>query len=329
MPDLVHVSAEGLRCDAGGFSVDPIQPVPLAVLTHAHADHARPGSGRYVAPLGSVPILRHRLPDADVTGLPYGERVRIGDTTISFHPAGHVLGSAQLRIEAGGEVWVVSGDYKRDPDPTCPPLEPVRCDVFVTEATYALPIYRWPDSTEIAAEILAWWDACAERGIPAVLFCYALGKAQRILAELAGLTDRTVRTHGAIEAITAIYRETGVRMLPTEPVGEAKRSHAGQLVLAPPGAGGSPWMKRFSGAETGFASGWMRVRGARRRKSVDRGFVMSDHADWPGLLRTIAESGASRVLVTHGTSEPLVRFLREQGVDASGLATPFTPQEEP
>lgn len=321
---LVRPTPAGLFCEAGGFYLDPWQPVDRAVLTHAHADHARPGSGAYLATPASLPVLRRRLgEDARLDALDYGVVRRVGDVEVSMHPAGHVLGSAQVRIAHKGEVWVISGDYKRAPDPTCPPYEPVRCDTFVTEATFGLPIYRWQPPEEVAAEVLTWWDATRAAGRPAVLFAYALGKSQRLLAELARLTDRPVYVHGAVDTIVGIYRDAGVPMLPTVRVSDAPAGHkfAGDLVIAPPGAGGSPWMKRFPGAETAMASGWMRIRGAKRRQSVDRGFVLSDHADWPALLQSIDESGAERIYVTHGTTEPLVRWLVERGRDARVLPT--------
>jgi putative mRNA 3-end processing factor len=326
MIDLVVSTPVGLFCPAGGFHIDPWGPADRAVLTHVHSDHARPGSAAYLATEPSVPFLRRRLGDgAVVQGAFYGDRIRLGDAIVSFHPAGHVLGSAQVRIEAEGQVWVISGDYKRAPDPTCLPFEPVRADVFVTEATFALPIYRWPEPSAVAADVMAWWDRNREAGVASLLFCYAMGKAQRLLAELARFTDRTVLVHGAVAEMTELYRQQGVSMLPTARVAEmpARRSYAGELVLAPLSAGGTTWVRRFGERETAFASGWMRVRGTRRRKGYDRGFVLSDHADWPALLRTIEESGAARVLATHGYSEELARFLREQGRDAGVLATHF------
>lgn len=321
----------GLWCAAGGFHVDPWKPVPRAVITHAHGDHARWGSAAYLAAEASLPLLRRRLgEEAVLEGVPYGERVRLGETTVSFHPAGHVLGSAQVRVEREGEVWVVSGDYKRQPDPTCAPFEPVACDTFVTEATFGLPIYRWPDTPEVAREVLAWWQESAAAGRAAALFCYALGKAQRLLAELARLTDRPVFVHGAVEPLNACYRDAGIPMLPTRLVGEVERgrSFAGEMVLAPPSAAGSPWMRRFGDVSTGFASGWMRVRAARRGRGYDRGFVLSDHVDWPDLLRSIAETGARRILATHGATGPLVRYLCEQGYDAAALATAYQGEAE-
>ncbi|HYH45317.1 MAG TPA: ligase-associated DNA damage response exonuclease [Thermoanaerobaculia bacterium] len=333
-PALLCPDDRGLWCAAGGFHVDPWNPVPRAVITHAHGDHARWGSAAYLAAEPSLPLLRRRLGEAAVLeGVPYGKRVRLGETTVSFHPAGHVLGSAQVRVEREGEVWVVSGDYKRQPDSTCAQFEPVACDTFVTEATFGLPIYRWPDTPEVAREVLAWWQESAAAGRAAVLFCYALGKAQRLLAELALLTDRPVFVHGAVEPLNACYRDAGIPMLPTRLVGtsgdvERGRSFAGEMVLAPPSAAGSPWMRRFGDASTGFASGWMRVRAARRGRGYERGFVLSDHADWPDLLRSIAETGARRILATHGATGPLVRYLCEQGYDAAALATAYQGEAE-
>ncbi|MCE9671963.1 ligase-associated DNA damage response exonuclease [Myxococcus stipitatus] len=328
---LVSVTPQGLFCEAGDFHIDPWRPVPRAVITHAHGDHARGGSQRYLGARAGEALLRRRVgADARIDSLEYGERRTLGDVTVSLHPAGHVLGSAQVRLEHRGEVWVVSGDYKRAPDPTCAPFEPVRCHTFITEATFGLPIYRWEDPRIVAEDVLRWWDANRARGRAAVLFCYALGKAQRVLAELARLTDRTVLVHGAVHGLVELYRDAGVGMLPTQRVAETRKgaSFAGALVVAPPSAGGSTWMRRFGEVETGFASGWMRVRGNRRRRGFDRGFALSDHADWAELLRTVEETGAERVLTTHGQAEPLARYLRERGLDASPLATPFEGEAE-
>jgi putative mRNA 3-end processing factor len=327
---LLRIDDCGLFCEAGGFHIDPWKPVERAVISHGHGDHARWGSRAYLGAAPSLPILQRRLGgEARIEGVPFGERVRIGDVTVSFHPAGHILGSAQVRVERGGEVWVFSGDYKRRPDPTCEDFELVACHTFITEATFALPIYRWDDAAEVAREILSWWEANREAGRSSVLFCYALGKAQRLLGELARWTDRPAFVHGSIEPLNECYRRAGARMLPTTPVSETARgtSFAGELILAPPSAGGSTWMRRFGAASTGFASGWMRVRGTRRRRGFDRGFSISDHADWPDLLRTIEETGAERVLTTHGYAEPLARFLRERGLAAGTLATPFEGEE--
>jgi putative mRNA 3-end processing factor len=322
---LITVTAGGLYCPAGDFFIDPWRPAPRAVITHAHGDHLRPGSDAYFTSRAGAALAWRRLPaDAELTALDYGEPVDFRGVRVSLHPAGHVLGSAQVRLEHRGEVWVVSGDYKRDPDPTCAPFEVVPCDVFISEATFALPVYRWTPTATVAADIHAWWQGNRERGLASVLFAYALGKAQRVLAELTALTSEPVYVHGAVENLVEAYREAGVAMLPTRmPAATRRTDYAGALVVAPPGAAGSPWMRRFGEAATGFCSGWMRVRGDRRRRGYDRGFVLSDHADWPSLLRTFRETGARRILLTHGHTETMTRYLREQGLDAAALATDY------
>ena len=316
---------DGLYCPAGDFHIDPSRPVARAVITHGHGDHARMGMGCYHVVDAGLPILRWRLGEQDYRVHAHAERFGIGDATVSFHPAGHVLGSTQVRIEAGGQTWVLSGDYKRDPDPTCLPFEVVPCDVFVTEATFGLPVYRWPAAREVARDILAWREECEANGEAALLYCYALGKAQRILAELGALGDRPAWVHGAIDAGVQVYRAAGVAMLDTRRVADEPRGadFAGELVIAPPSAAGSPWVRRFRRAQQGFASGWMRLRGNRRRRNLDRGFVVSDHADWPSLLRTVRETGARRVIATHGDTDALVRVLRESGVDAGVFSTGY------
>ena len=314
----------GLYCAAGGFHIDPWGAVPRALITHAHGDHARAGSAAYLCTASGAALLQRRFGDAAlVESLPYGQPLRLGDTSVSFHPAGHVLGSAQIRIEGPDGVWVVSGDYKRAPDPTCAPFEPVACDVFVTESTFALPVYRWDPAAAVVADLLAWWDENRERELTSIVFCYSIGKAQRLLAELAAVTDRTVLVHGMLLPIIDVYRAAGVRMLPVQPLIERPRgtSLAGELVLAPPSARGTPWMRRLGALSDALASGLMRVRGVRRQRAYDRGFVLSDHADWPALLETIAATGASRVLATHGHAEPLARYLREQGLDTGVMRT--------
>ncbi len=322
--DIVNTTPRGLYCPAGDFYVDPREPVTKAVVTHAHSDHAREGMGHYFAAAPSLGILNRRVGEGAITAVPFGKKIQLGDAKVSFHPAGHILGSAQIRIEAEGQVWVVSGDYKRSADPSCEPFEVVECDTFITEATFGLPIYRWQSGPKTAREILEWWDGNVVRKKPSVLFCYSLGKAQRMLAELSDLTYRRVFTHGAVENLTEVYREAGIRMLPTERVTEDKKQNFdGELILAPPSAYGSAWMRRFPGSETGFASGWMTIRGNRRRRGYDRGFALSDHADWPELLQTISQSKAKRVLVTHGYIETVVRYLREQGLDAESLETTY------
>jgi putative mRNA 3-end processing factor len=313
----------GLACARGGFHIDPWRPVKRAVITHAHGDHARVGSHVYDCTVDALPIMRQRLGEAaEIVAHAYGEAFTLGDCKVSFHPAGHILGSAQIRVECDGRVWVASGDYKRASDPTCAPFEVVPCDVFITEATFALPIYRWESGESTAREILAWWDQNARENRPSLLFCYALGKAQRLLGELMRLDrSRHAYLHGAMLSLTKLYRDAGIEMLPTIAVNETSKTQkfGGELILAPPSAHRSLWMRRFKGADTGFASGWMRVRGARRRNGYDRGFVLSDHADWPDLLRTVKDTGARTILPTHGNSEVLSRYLNENGLHAQPL----------
>lgn len=326
MPDLIVPRPEGLYCPAGDFYIDPWRPVPCAVITHGHADHARSGSALYHALAESEPLLRLRLgQESPLETHAAGVAFALGEAKVSLHPAGHILGSAQVRIEVDGEVWVVSGDYKREPDPSCAAFEVVPCDTFISEATFALPCYQWPGPERVVRELLDYWDDCVRARIPLLLHCYALGKAQRLLAELALRVDRPVYLHGAMVGLVEAYRSAGVRMLPTAPVSDSARGRdfAGELILAPPSAQGSPWMKRFQQAASVFASGWMRVRGHRRRRGYDRGLVLSDHADWPALLQSIRQSGARRVLATHGASEALVAYLCEQGLDAAALRTDF------
>lgn len=323
--DLVVLRREGLYCPRGDFYIDPWQPVARAVITHGHGDHARGGMGEYHSTRAGLPILHWRLGDQHIHAYDYGEPFRLGDARVSLHSAGHVLGSAQVRIEVNGEVWVASGDYKRQPDPTCAPFEVVPCDTFITESTFGLPVYRWPDTPDVAREILQWREQCAERGEAAVLLCYALGKAQRVLAELGALDDRPAYLHGAVATGVDVYRRAGIAMLPTLPVSESAKGaeFAGELVLAPPSAAGSSWMRRFRRAQTGFASGWMRIRGNRRRRNHDRGFVVSDHADWPDLIRTIRDTGARRIIATHGNTDALLRALNEAGIHGESFQTRY------
>ncbi|MGF1515427.1 MAG: ligase-associated DNA damage response exonuclease [Elainellaceae cyanobacterium] len=322
---IISIRPEGLYCSAGDFYIDPWRAVDRALITHAHADHARTGAQRYWATQQSEGILRKRLgQDIDFQGVTYGDRFQLGRAVVSFHPAGHVLGSAQVRVEVEGEVWVISGDYKRDADPTCTLFEPVVCDTFITEATFGLPIYRWQSGAATAQQIHDWWQAAPER--PSLLFCYSFGKAQRVLAELTQLTRRPIYVHGAIAVLNEIYRQQGIDLGETVPTTEVPKTHSyqGDLILAPPSGHRSSWMKRFKQPQTAFASGWMAVRGARRRRGYERGFVLSDHADWPGLVQTVKETQAEKIYVTHGQSDTLARYLREAlGLDAEPLETLF------
>ena len=320
--ELLTLTDRGLYCPAGGFHVDPWRPVERAVLTHGHADHARPGSRHHLAAERGLGVLRRRIgSDADITPLAYGQTLRHGDALVSLHPAGHLLGSAQIRIEHAGRVAVVAGDYKRHPDPTCATFEPVRCDHFVTESTFALPIYRWPDPSNEAKRLNDWWRANRERGETSVVYVYALGKAQRVLAAL-DPNIGPILCHGAVEGMNEAYREAGVALPATKhaSVEAAKRHKGSAIVIAPPSCNGSTWVRKFKPFRSALVSGWMTTRGRRRFRAVDTGFVLSDHADWPGLLDTIDATGAERVWAAHGYTDALARYLREtRSLDAHAL----------
>jgi putative mRNA 3-end processing factor len=328
--DLLKLTPTGLSGPHSSFHIDAWGKADINLITHAHSDHARIGSREYWCTKATEPILRARLGfDISVRIFEYGQKAKVGDCWISFHPAGHILGSAQVRIEHESDVWVVTGDYKRDLDPTCTAFEVVPCDTLITEATFALPIYDWQPMNITARQIFDWWNWCKEEKLTAILFCYALGKSQRVLAELMQFTDEEVLLHGAVTSLTQIYRDQGIAMLPTVSATNYDSSTIGKLVLAPPSAHRSPWMKRFPHVSTAFASGWMAVRGIRRRRGYERGFVLSDHADWKGLIQTIDQSGAKRVLPTHGSSEVLARYLVEtRGLDSHPLKTNFGEEED-
>jgi len=320
---------DGIYCPAGDFHIDPWRPVKRALITHGHADHARNGMGAYLATDIAAPVMRHRLGDINIDTIRYGQQRQIGGAKVSFHPAGHVPGSAQIRVEVGGEIWVASGDYKVVDDGLSTPFEPVKCHHFITESTFGLPVFRWQPQAVIAAQINDWWAACAAAGKTAFLGCYALGKAQRLMSML-NPDVGPILTHTAIENTNAIMRAQGIT-LPDTVRADADltpKDHPGALVLAPPSALGSAWARKFGTQETAFASGWMALRGIRRRRAGERGFVISDHADWPGLLSAIAETRAENIYVTHGYTEIFARHLSEQGWNAQVLQTEFGNDEE-
>ena len=327
--DLIVATDRGLYCPAGDFHIDPWRPVPRAVITHAHSDHARFGSDVYVCHRDTAPILLKRLGDVAIETAAYGEILTRNGVELSLHPAGHVLGSAQIRVSAKGETWVASGDYKLESDGVSPAFEPIRCHVFITESTFGLPIYRWRAQAEIFAAIDLWRRENIAAGRASLLFAYALGKAQRVLAHVDPALGPIV-CHGAVEAINALYREAGVALPPTRLATEIadKREYSRALILAPPSAAASPWLRRFGDYSDALASGWMQVRGNRRRRSLDRGFALSDHADWPGLVGAIEATGAERILATHGSAGALTRYLREKGLDARTLETAYGDDED-
>ncbi|QEW21511.1 putative exonuclease, DNA ligase-associated [Marinibacterium anthonyi] len=314
----------GIYCPAADVFIDPWRPVPRALITHGHADHARPGMGAYLSTAVAAPVLRHRLGDIPLDTVAYGETRRIGGASLSFHPAGHVPGSAQIRVEVDGEVWVVSGDYKTTPDGLSEPFETLRCHAFITECTFGLPVFHWRDQPALAAEIAQWWADSIASGRTPILGAYSLGKAQRLLS-LLDPDQGPILTHGAVEHTTEVLRQQGYALPHTTLVtpDTVPGDHPGALVLCPPSAIGSTWSRRFGPLSTGFASGWMQLRGVRRRRAADRGFVISDHADWDGLNSAIAATGADRIFVTHGYTDIFCRWLKEQGHDAQIVPTEF------
>jgi putative mRNA 3-end processing factor len=337
-PDLITPTERGLWCEAGGFHIDPWKPVERAVVTHAHADHACPGCAHYLASPATCDLLRVRIgPSIDATPLPFGTPIVQGAARVSLHPAGHILGSAQVRVEDtrlgdNDGTWCVSGDYKTDHDPTAERFEPVRCDTFISETTFALPIYRWPDRAVVASDINRWWRGNARAGRTSVLLAYSLGKAQRVLRML-DPSIGPIGVHASIPKLSAVYDQHGV-VLPdalTANPESAPDLKNGAVIVAPPAAASGPWIRRFAGPEglrVAMVSGWMRVRGRRRWQSVDHGFVLSDHADWQGLLDTIDATGAARVGLTHGSASVMARYLNEQtSLDAFVIPTRYTGEE--
>ncbi len=321
MDDLLRNTPNGLYCSAGDFYVDPHRPVPRAVVTHAHTDHARWGCRHYLAAAPSEHLLRMRMnDDAEFQFLPYGESITVGGVEVSFHAAGHMLGSAQVRLERQGRIALVTGDYKLGYNPTCEPWQPVKCHLMVTESTFGLPIYHWADWQCEMDAINEWWRRARDQGKCCVLYGYAVGKSQSLLA---GLDPQIgpIYTHGAVEKGTDAYRRTGVELPPTTYVGsiEGKHDWKGGMVVAVPSAHGTPWMRKFGRVSTAMASGWMAVRGARRRRAMDRGFVISDHVDWTTLLAAIQQCDPETVWVTHGYTAAVARYLNEKGRHAVAI----------
>ncbi|MDB6152629.1 MAG: exonuclease of the beta-lactamase fold involved in processing-like protein [Chthoniobacteraceae bacterium] len=320
---LLRNTSGGLYCEAGDFYIDPWKGVDYAVITHAHSDHARIGSRNYLASEEGRAVLQERLgPESRIESLPYGKSITRNGVTISFHPAGHILGSAQVRVEYRGEIWVASGDYKVEAEPTCTPFEPVRCHTFITESTFGLPIYRWRPQAEVFADVNGWWRANQAAGRTSVLFAYSLGKAQRVLAGI-DPSIGPIFVHGAVAKLLPHYAAAGVELPEVQSVETFRAAEGRGLVVGPASIDGTPWLRKFGEISKAFASGWMQLRGARRRQALDRGFVLSDHADWQGLLSAIRATGAERIWVTHGSTGPMVRWLRENGWEAQALVTRF------
>ncbi len=321
--DIMVPTAAGLYCKPGGFHIDPMRPVERALITHGHSDHARPGHGTVLATQPTLDMMRLRYGDnfaGRTQAIAYGETLELGDVTVTFHPAGHVLGSAQIAVTRKATRIVASGDYKDAPDPTCAPFEVVPCDVFITEATFGLPVFRHGSAADQVAKLLASVALFPERAH--LVGAYSLGKAQRVIALIrAAGYDAPIYLHGAMEKITAYYQSHGIPLGDLRPVkGMSKAALAGTITLAPPSATSDIWTRRFPDPVTAFASGWMRVRARARQRGVELPLVISDHADWDGLTATIAATGAGEIWVTHGEEEALVHWCKRQGLAARPLA---------
>jgi putative mRNA 3-end processing factor len=327
MAQLLTFTDRGIYCAQGDFYIDPWRPVDRALITHAHSDHARFGMGSYLATPGTDAVMRHRLGDIASQTLPYDTPLTIGPVTVSFHPAGHVPGSAMICVALKGEVWVVSGDYKTDPDGLSEPWQPIPCHTFITECTFGLPVFRWQPNATIMADIRDWWAQNAAAGRISILGAYSLGKAQRLMAGVAG--QGPILTHGAVEGTNVALRAAGYALPETTRVTAdiTAKTHPGALVICPPSALNTPWAAKFGPAAQATASGWMALRGVRRRRGT-QGFVVSDHADWPGLNMAIKAMGAPCVFVTHGYTTPFRKWLEEQGYDAGIVATDYAGDTE-
>lgn len=329
-PRMISVRPEGVFCEAGNFYIDPWRPVSHALITHGHADHARWGMGKYLCHVHTVPILQSRIaPDIRVQGVEYGQPLTINGVTVSFHPAGHIIGSAQIRLAYKGKVTVISGDYKLQDDGLSQPFEPVRCHEFVTESTFGLPIYRWPPIAVLHQQLRDWVSYNQSVGKTSVFIGYSLGKAQRLLQALDGVG--TLRVHTAIAKLNDAYARAGVHLPEYSTIdfsGDVRHLDQG-IVILPPALADSNVIRKIPNRATAICSGWMQVRGARRWRSADAGFAISDHADWPGLLTAIGETGAEKVYVTHGQTAVFARYLNEQGIVAQELQTEFGDEEEP
>ncbi len=322
---LLTTTPKGLYCPAGDFYVDPHGFVDRAVISHGHSDHARRVAKKFLAHTDSEAILRARLgSDISLQTAGYGETVTINGVKVTLFPAGHLLGSSQIRIEHGGSVTVFTGDFGTTPNPTCEPYEPVKCDTFITESTFGLPIYDWDDPATVHASINSWWKRNRDRGMTSLLYAYSLGKAQRIIAGL-DTTIGPVFVHGSVDQMNKCYEIAGVKLPETKYLekGVEKLDELGAMVIAPQSATAEAWLNRLGEFTTGFASGWMMVRGRRRMGNIAAGFVLSDHADWKGLLKAVEETGAEKILATHGFSEQFTRYLRGRGFDAEPLETAF------
>lgn len=329
--NLLELTEYGLYCPPAGIFIDPWRPVDKAVITHAHADHARRGMQQYLAHEQSKEVMKLRLgKDIQLQTIGYGETIQLNGVSLSLHPAGHIPGSAQVRLEYQGKVAVVSGDYKVENDGLSTPFEPVKCHEFVSECTFGLPIYSWAPQAEVFQQINAWWKSNAEQGLNSIIFAYSLGKAQRIIHHLDSSIGE-IFAHSVVAGTNEALIADGLALREVPRVSQElpKSRYKGALIIAPPAAMDTPWMNKFAPYRTGICSGWMNVRGARRRRSADRGFVLSDHSDWEGLIQAITATGAEKVYLTHGSTAVFGKFLQEEkGIDAVALETLFGEEEK-
>ncbi len=326
---LIEFTDKGLYCPQGQFYIDPWKPVNRAVITHAHSDHARWGSKYYLCHHLTQPILQLRLGDNPYQTVEWNEPVMMNGVKISLHPAGHIIGSSQIRVEYGGEVWVVSGDYKTENDGISGAFEAVPCHTFITESTFGLPIYKWKPQQEIFNDIKSWVLQNNAQGKTSVLIAYSLGKAQRILKPLAE-TGLPIFLHGAVFNVHEALLNAGIHLPAAHRVQPTtiKAETQGNIVIAPSGADGSTWIKKFAPYNVGVCSGWMQVRGNARRHNADAGFALSDHADSEGLLSAVKATGAQKVFATHGFQASFSRYLNEQGIEAAEVKTEYGNDEE-
>ncbi len=322
---LIDFTDRGMYCKQADVYIDPWKPVNKALITHGHSDHARSGSQVYLTHHQNIPVLQKRLHAPVIQGVAYGETITINGVAFSFHPAGHVLGSSQVRVEYQGEIWVASGDYKLQDDGVAAPFEPVTCHTFITESTFGLPVFNWNPQTRVLDEINAWWNKCKQEQKCAVLFAYSLGKAQRILKNI-DTSIGEIFVHGAVDEMNLAHKEAGIVLPQTTRVNNdiPAQRYRGALVIAPSSADQTPWMKKLEPYATAAASGWMALRGARRWQAAERGFVLSDHADWRELNTAVKATGAEHIIVTHGYTHVFAKWLTEQGLNGITVNTHFT-----
>ncbi|MBW8242964.1 ligase-associated DNA damage response exonuclease [Muricauda oceani] len=320
---LLEFTSKGIYCKKADVYLDPWKPVDKAIISHGHADHSRWGHNKYITHHKNVPIVKHRLGDVSISGKDWGETFTVNNVKFSFHPAGHIVGSSQIRVEHNDEVWVFTGDYKIEDDGLTTPFELVKCHTFITECTFGLPAFRWRPQKEVFNDINQWWAQNQAEGKTSVLFGYSLGKAQRLIKHLDTSIGK-IYTHGAVENMTEVLRPL-VDLPPTHLITKEtkKEDLLGNIVVAPPSAHGSTWIKKMVPYVTATASGWMAFRGARRRRAIDKGFVLSDHCDWRGLLQTIEATGAEKIICTHGYTDIFSKYLMELGYDARTEATQY------